>query len=734
MTDPQTPDIAAERPPYLLASLVALGALTLYVLTLAPTTQYWDASEYITAAHALGIPHPPGSPLFVILAHAWGLLPLGTDYARRINLFAAVTSAASAGLWFLIGERWLRAIVASATRRRIVAAAGAVVGATTFTVWNQSVVNEKVYTPSVLTIALVLWLVVRWADQPASTRRDHYLVLVVYLLALTATNHLMGVLAAPAVLVYVLCTEPRALLRPRFLIAAALVVAVGTSVNLFIPIRAHLDPYLNQGEATTWPALKAVLAREQFGKPSVFDNPMYPPGPDNPGHTLVLYGQQLLNYVQYFTWQFGRDLLPGMQRALAVLFGILGFVGARRHWRAERRAAFAMTTLMLTLTVALVFYLNFKWGYSQAYSGRGLEHEVRERDYFFIASFAAWGVWVGMGIATLMEWIDEALVARAAAPAPVRVWAPSALVLLLGLVPLAGNRLTASRSRETLARDYAHDVLQSVDPYALVVTAGDNDTFPLWYAQEVDGVRRDVSVLVLSLANTGWYLRQLQRRAPVTFDPGAAPDLYRGRDWPRPASPWMSHFYLGSPADTLPDYIPLAQPAVGYLGPIAVQLDPGRLGRPYLMRSDLAVLQIIKDELGKRPIYFSTSTGNYADQLGLSPYLVGEGLVRRLVPRPVAPSESVRLLEGRGFVNVPRSAALLFEVYRGGETAARPRPRGWVDVPSQSGLLGYVFAYDTMAAALRESDPARATRAIALRDAILANTTYAPAGGRATDN
>src|SRR2546422_522776 len=84
----------------------------------------------------------------------------------------------------------------------------------------------------------------------------------------------------------------------------------------------------------------------------------------------------------------------------------------------------------------------------------------------------------------------------------------------------------------------------------------------------------------------------------------------------------MSRFYLGDAADTLPDYIPLAQPVTGYLGPIAVQLDPARLGRPYLLRSDLAVLQIIKDELGKRPIYFSTSTGNYADQLGLSPYLV----------------------------------------------------------------------------------------------------------------
>ena len=733
MTDQQTPDIAAERPPYLLASIVALGALALYVLTLAPTTQYWDASEYITAAHALGIPHPPGSPLFVILAHVWGLLPLGADYARRINVFAAATSAATAGLWFLIGERWLRAIVAAAPRRRLVAAAGAVVGATTFSVWNQSVVNEKVYTLSVLTIALVLCLVVRWGDQPVSTRRDHHLVLIVYLLALTATNHLMGVLAAPAVLLYVLLTDPRALVRPRFLVAAALVVAVGLSVNLFIPIRAHFDPYLNQGEATTWPALKAVLARDQFGKPSVLDNPMYPPGPDNPGHSLVLYGQQLLNYVQYFTWQFGRDWFPGIGRALAVLFGAVGLIGARRHWRTDRRAAVAMTTLILTLTVALVFYLNFKWGYSQAFNGPGLEHEVRERDYFFIASFAAWGVWVGMGLATLMQWIEEVRVARAAA-APVRVWAPSALVLLLALVPLAANRLTAPRNGETLARDYAHDLLQSVDPYAILVTAGDNDTFPLWYAQEVEGVRKDVSVLVLSLANTGWYLRQLQRRAPVTFDPGAAPELYRGRVWPRPTTPWMSRYYLGDAADTLPDYLPLMQPASGYLGPIAVALDPARLGRPYLMRSDLAVLQIIKDELGKRPIYFSTSTGGYADQLGLSPYLVTEGLVRRVVSGPVTANASVRLLEGRGFVNVPRSAALLFEVYRGGESAARPRPRGWVDVPSQSGLLGYVFAYDTMAAALRESDPARAARAVALRDAILANTTYAPAGGRATDN
>src|SRR6266704_2816779 len=523
MHDPLTPYADAERPPYLVALGITLGALALYVLTLAPTPQFWDTSAYVTATHALGIAPPPGNPMFIILGHAWGLLPLGAAYAARINLFAAVTSAAAAGFWFLIGERWLRSIMPATWPRRLAALAGAVVGATSFTVWNQSVANEKVYTVSVLSIALVLWLVVRWSDQPASARRDNSLVLIVYLLALTATNHLMGVLVAPAVLAYVLSVDPRALLRPRFLVAAALVAAVGTSVYLYLPIRAHFDPYLNEGEPATWQALKAVLTREQFGKPSVLENPMYPSGPDNPGHTLVLYGQQLVNYVQYFTWQFVRDWFAGAQRALAVLFAALGLLGARRHWRADRRSALAMTALVVTLTAALVFYLNFRWGYSQPYRGPGLEHEVRERDYFFIASFALWGIWVSMGLAVLMEWSQEGFARRE--PVAARRWVWSAPVLLVALVPVVGNRLTASRAGETMARDYARDVLQSVDPYALVVTAGDNDTFPLWYAQEVDGVRRDVSVLVLSLANTGWYVRQLQRRAPPTFDAGAAPDL-----------------------------------------------------------------------------------------------------------------------------------------------------------------------------------------------------------------
>src|SRR5713226_10286898 len=92
--------LSAIKPPYLMAACVSLGALVLYVLTLAPTTQFWDTSEYIAAAYVLGIPHPPGNPLFVLIAHVWGLLPLAAGYAMRVNLLAAVTSAIAAGCWF----------------------------------------------------------------------------------------------------------------------------------------------------------------------------------------------------------------------------------------------------------------------------------------------------------------------------------------------------------------------------------------------------------------------------------------------------------------------------------------------------------------------------------------------------------------------------------------------------------------------------------------------------------
>ena len=104
---------------------------------------------------------------------------------------------------------------------------GVLVGATSWTVWNQSTVNEKVYTVSLLSIALVMWLVVRWGDDEPGPHRDRWLVLIAYVLALTSTNHLMGFLALPALLVYVVWTDWRTVTRPWAIVTFyALMLAV----------------------------------------------------------------------------------------------------------------------------------------------------------------------------------------------------------------------------------------------------------------------------------------------------------------------------------------------------------------------------------------------------------------------------------------------------------------------------------------------------------------------------
>ncbi len=704
---PAAEAIEAERPPYLLAGAVALATLVLYVATLAPTAQFWDTPEYIAAAYSLGIPHPPGNPLFVILAHVWGLVPWLPAYAARINLLSAVLSALTAGFWFLIGERWLRPVVPARGPRRVTALAGAVLAATAFTVWNQSVVNEKVYTVSLFSIALVLWLAVRWGDQASGSLRDHHLLVIVYLLALTATNHLMGLLVAPAVVVYVLYTDPKVFLSPKFLGWAAVAVVLGISLWAFLIVRSPHFPPINEGEPTNLRALRDVLNRTQYGKPPV-------------SLRQAPFGTQLAMWWQYFTWQWGKDWAAGVQRAVAVLFGALGLLGGWRHWKADKRSGMAMAALMFTLIPALVYYLNFKYRFGTHPLDNAID-EVRERDYFFIVSFAAWGLWAAMGLATVMEWIQAALTTRVSDAG--RRWALATPVLVVALVPLVGNRLSAPRNGEWLARDFAYDMLQSCNPYAVLVTAGDNDTFPLWYAQVVEHIRDDVSVLNLSLANTDWYDRQLERRPTATFDSASAPAIWRSRSYPKPAGP-LWDLSLAA-LDSIPEYYVLPGKRTLEVAGFPVVLDPQRLQYGYLQRADVMVLRAIRDEFGKRPIVFARTVADYPDRLGLTPYLVGQGMVRVLEAPPVTPGDSIQQTPEMGLVNLPRSRALLEHVYHA-HTAARQRPMGWVDVPSENILITYAVLYQAMGLRLTKTDPAAAVHLLALADSMAVNTSYGP--------
>jgi len=731
-----------ERPPYRWAFAAFLLVFLIYVATLAPTTAFWDTSEYIAAARVLGIPHPPGNPLFIVLAHTFGLLPIAESYATRINLFAAITSAGAAGFWFLVAERWLRGIVAHRWARYGAALGGVLVGATSWTVWNQSTVNEKVYTVSLLSIAIVMWLAVRWSDDEAGTHRDRWLVLIAYVLALTSTNHLMGFLAVPALAIYILWTDWRVVLRPwaivtfwALLLAVSgqgfemirgegasaavlalltvgvigyavwrtprdplvylglLAVVVGISLNyLWLPLRAGQYPPINEGEPVGLfsQALMDLLNRVQYGKPSLMER-------------QANFGGQIANFWQYFSWQFARDW-SALSAAVTALFTVLGLSGLGALWKSDRRGGVAAAALLGVLTLGLVFYMNFRYGFSQYPDQASLPREVRERDYFFMGSFSAFGVFVALGLGALMQGIVEFFRDKWT---PARRWAAASPVLALALIPLAGNRVTASRAYETIARDFAYDMLQSVEPYGILITAGDNDTFPLWYAQEVEGIRRDVTLANLSLMNTEWHLRQLHRRETPAFDPSQAAALWKNFPVPpRPTEPALS--LRPNEIDSLPEA--MRAPLEGGITFDGIQM---RFGQDVLLRQDLATIFLIRDNLGQRPIYFSWSDGGYPDQtLGLSPYLLSQGFVRKLLPQPAAAvGDSVVLTPGLGYLDLPRTEKLLWDVYHW-PAATRDRPRGWVDQPSGSILQLYAVVYNGAARAFAEAgDSALAARA-----------------------
>jgi hypothetical protein len=238
-----SPRGSVDSPPYREAVVAGLAVLMLYIATLAPSIGFWDSGEYITAAHVLGIPHPPGNPLFVMTAHVWErvLMRIGVDAAVALNLLSALLSALAHGLWYLVVWRALHGMTTDPRMRRAGAAAAVLLSATAFTVWNQSNVNEKVYTLSLLSIALCSWLVVRWRD---AGRRTWYLVAAFFTVALTSTNHLMGVLAAPALLAFVLLVDARALLRRRLWAACAITLVVGLPAAILPadPRHAAADP------------------------------------------------------------------------------------------------------------------------------------------------------------------------------------------------------------------------------------------------------------------------------------------------------------------------------------------------------------------------------------------------------------------------------------------------------------------------------------------------------------
>ncbi|MEO8031090.1 MAG: DUF2723 domain-containing protein [Gemmatimonadota bacterium] len=718
MTDPIRHEYT---PPYAFAALITLLVLVGYVVSLAPSVTWWDAGEFITAARTLGIPHPPGTPLFVLIAHLWGaLIPVG-EYAVRLNFLSALFSAIGAGAFFLLAYETLRGAdlgppSAQAEWLRLGgAAAAAVAGAFTFTQWQNS--NEtEVYAVAVCTIALMAWLCLVWRRHRREGRpAARWLVLTLYLAGLSIGCHLLALLAGPAVVAFiwsVLRSEPAETPEERgrerailVLVGAAWFTLIGTGLgsNLLMTvggaclllalanglrrgslsfgllaiglaavgvtvyyaafIRAGLHPAINESQPDNWNSLLAVIRRAQYPVRTPLDNPMMLHGPNNSGRTLGIFGLQLANYFQYFDWQWANGLEGGLRvgsitvfgrLVFTILFGWLGLRGLRLQYRSDRSLGWLCIILFLTTGLALVVYMNFKIGNGMAWDRfpQSDQHEVRDRDYFFVVSFVIWGLWAGLALAgaakALLDWRPRARLG-------------AGLVLSVALLPLALNFSAATRRHGADARlpaDFAYDLLNSVPPYGILFTYGDNDSFPLWWAQEVAGIRQDVTVVCLALAQTDWYMRQIRDRVPGDFDEAMAPDIWRDRHPVKPA--WPLHLMTDEQIASSTRAIMLSDSQLVQIGPVRVVYPARSIFYP----NDLVTISILQQNLGRRPVVWALTAADHL--LGLEHHVVMRGLVlsaEATVIDSTTPGVDAQGLFGAP-VDVPVTRALVTRVYR----------------------------------------------------------------------
>ncbi|MEX1187553.1 MAG: DUF2723 domain-containing protein [Gemmatimonadaceae bacterium] len=479
--------------------------ITIYSATLAPSVTWWDSGELIAAVHSLGIPHPPGTALYVIAANVWAMLTWPLDYAVRINLLSAVATAAAVGILGSMLARW--------TRDNVAAVAAAICAGATSSVWRNAT-EAEVYALALLGAALILWSADRAGSSDARSPWP-WILLCGYVVGLSYSLHLAALVAAPAAVLLIAPARPR--LTGARITQIAFVGALGISAVLYLLVRAQHDPPVNQGNPATWAALIDVLGREQYTDPGFWPRqaPLY---------------LQIGNWFEYADWQFALGLQPSPPPSLArtsvtAVFVALGLYGSRAHRNLDRRGWGALLLLFATASLGVILYLNLKAGpsFGEGLLPAGAPREARERDYFFATSFVVWGLWAGFGAVRAVR----VLGARLASPSARTILQLAGIAVVASPVALnwkAVDRRAAAHA--TAARDTARELLGRVPPSGVLLAAGDNDTYPLWYAQEVEKVRGDVTVVTVPLLGTAWYRRELARRHSLVDSADA--DTWRG--------------------------------------------------------------------------------------------------------------------------------------------------------------------------------------------------------------
>jgi tetratricopeptide (TPR) repeat protein len=339
---------------------------------------------------------------------------------------------------------------------------------------------------------------------------------------------------------------------------------IALSVHAYLLIRARLNPAINESDPRTWNLVLDVMRRKQYEPMRFF-----------PRRTP-------------FSNQF-RILWSYIKPQFTVWPLILAVWGAIAHARKDRRTFALLAIAFFMSSIGLLFYMNLS------------DHEVRTREYFWVPGYVGLALWMGIGSAAIVDWAKQIGV----------TWRRSlaGMLIAFSFVPLIWHYHVMDRSKNWVAYYYGMNLLNYVDENAILVTNGDNDTFPLWYLQQVEGIRPDVDILNLSLVQINWYIKQLKDRGiPMSF---TYDEIER-----------MTPYWVRDP-------------------------ETGQT-RMITLR-DIAVHDIIRETGTSRPIYWAVTVDDF---MGYWDNLRLEGMVFRLVPET-----------GRNQIDVERTRENVFVNY-----------------------------------------------------------------------
>jgi hypothetical protein len=627
-------------------------AMLCYWSTAPRTITWWEGTSWVMAAATLGVTFPPGSLLLTILGWLVSKLPVGLPLPFQLNLFGGVLALGVLGFVYFIALDLSRSSSSSQPNESrepplwgMLASGSALLTlALGWTMWRYA--NK--FTPYILTALMtgvLLWAMLRWWRDADSSRAPRWLALVMLCFGLDFSIHRTNMLLLPGFALWILLRDPGVYRRLRNWAIACGSLVVGLSAQLAVMAIARRNPIVNANDPSTWSRFYDYVSLKQFGGGWLVD--LWPrKGP--------FFSYQLMDYLKAFVATFAD--LQGPLGPIGVLPLTLGLVGIVSLWRTRVRLAMGMIVLYLLSSLGAVVYFNlpanFPW----------------PMDRHYLASFVVFGIFVAIGAAAVMGWTWRTR-------PTLRKTALTALAALLVAMPASQwlrNHSRVDQSGDLFAYDYAGNILKTVGRDAIVIVQGDN-LWPVWYRHAVEGMRPDVTILSLSLLNTGWYVNQMMNRPPGI--PIELTDAEKAGLGPKE---WDGDSIFVLPV-TASAKNALAQSGIAAADSIHLHAPPP-VYKNLLLPQEWLLLGMIQENDWKRPIYF-TDVPNW-----LLPNCRSEGIVSHLLPTDAAGIDCALL---------HKNLITSYEYHTDGLSGAAGKdPLAWMSV---SAAQRYIYAFKQLA-------------------------------------